>query len=484
MASNSVNYIIQMRDRYSSTLNKLNRNLKKATSQMAKFGQKVRETVEKFKSIGQKLSMRVTAPLVALGAVALNSAAKIETMQTAFVGILGSAEKAKDMVALLNDFTAKTPFQLDSVSKSAKMLLAAGVGPKQIADNLQFIGDIASAANVPINEMAAIFSKLKNKGKAQAEELNQMAERGIPILQQLASTYNISKDAVLEAASKGQLSADIIEKALRKMASKGGFAYQAMILQSKTFSGVLSTLKDNFMLTMAEMGAVFLPEAKKIASTLILVAQRVKDWIKVNPKLAKSIFKIAAIMATLGPIAVGIGITIAALTSPFILVGAAITAVVATIIFKWGALMKFFEKSKQFIIDLKNAFVDAFKSIGAGIKLITSDIVFYFKQIWGAIDKIIEKIKPFIGMIKGLKNAFKFGRDKLSVGIKNVAGNLNSQNKNIGMYSIPSNLSNPSVQNINSKVDTSGLITVKAQKGSEIVNTQFNNPNLGVQMGY
>ena len=63
-----------------------------------------------------------------------------------------------------------------------KLLLAFGVEGDQIIGKLQFLGDIASGAGVPIQDLAQIYGKAMAKGKAQTEELNQMSERGVPIL--------------------------------------------------------------------------------------------------------------------------------------------------------------------------------------------------------------------------------------------------------------------------------------------------------------
>ena len=59
----------------------------------------------------------------------------------------------------LTDFTAKTPFQLEDVGAAAKMLLSFGVAGDDIIDRLQVLGDIAAGANVPLQDMAAIYGK-------------------------------------------------------------------------------------------------------------------------------------------------------------------------------------------------------------------------------------------------------------------------------------------------------------------------------------
>ena len=138
------------------------------------------------------------------GGFALRAFGSVEQLEIAFTSLLKSESKALDMVKQLTGFTAKTPFQLEDVGAAGKMLLSFGVAGDDLLDRLQLLGDIASGANVPLNEMAAIYGKTVSKGKAQTEELNQMSERGVPIIQALVDLhkdlgYEISKQDVYDA---------------------------------------------------------------------------------------------------------------------------------------------------------------------------------------------------------------------------------------------------------------------------------------------
>ena len=57
------------------------------------------------------------------------------------------------------------------------------------------LGDIAAASGNSISEIAAAFSKVQAKGKVELENLNQLAERGIPIFAELKK---VTGDANME----------------------------------------------------------------------------------------------------------------------------------------------------------------------------------------------------------------------------------------------------------------------------------------------
>ena len=107
--------------------------------------------------LGQDMTRNLSLPLAAVGAAALKSAADLETLETSFVSLTGGVEEAGKMMQQLTAFTAKTPFQLDAVAKSARQLIASGTDIADVNTQLQFLGDIAATSGSSIDEIAAIL---------------------------------------------------------------------------------------------------------------------------------------------------------------------------------------------------------------------------------------------------------------------------------------------------------------------------------------
>lgn len=301
--SRSINKIKRGMRQTGMMAKKMARRMSKAGSSISKFGKKM-------SGMGKNMFKSVTLPIIGLGVAVLGAAGKMEKIKTGFVGMLGSAKKAGVLVKDLSEFTAKTPFQLGDVAGAAKKLLAAGVPVENIKNKLQMLGDISAAANVPLGDMAAIFSKSKNKGKAMTEELLQLSDKGIPIIDVLSRGLGVAKEKIFKLAETGKISFDILQKAMVQMSKKGEFANKAMVLQSATLFGVISTLKDNVILAAAAIGKEFLPEAKKFALFAIEIAQKTGGWVKENKKLVKIIGAILAVVAVIAPMLIGLGIAV------------------------------------------------------------------------------------------------------------------------------------------------------------------------------
>lgn len=191
--------------------------------------------------------MLVSAVGAGLTAV-IKSGAKLQTLEVGFRSIMGGAEEASKMVAKLNDFTASTPFQLEEVARSARQLLAVGTAADDVNGRLRMLGDIAAASGNSISDIAAAFAKVQAKGKVELENLNQLAERGIPIFDELRK---VTGDANMEFGA-GAVSVDLYNQALANMAAEGGFASDAMANLSETVDGRLSTALDNVTLALGK----------------------------------------------------------------------------------------------------------------------------------------------------------------------------------------------------------------------------------------
>lgn len=168
-----------------------------------------------------------------------------ETSQTTWTTLLGSQEEAIKQLKEIENFAAKTPFSQMGVDTMAKYLHNAGYEGDEVFSTLTKIGDMGSAFGVQedsLVEMTRQFSQVQQAGVAYTEDLNILADRGIPIYQALAEATGSTVAEVKKMASEGKITAEVYNAAIDSMAetTKG-----AMDAQSQTFSGMMSTLQDN-----------------------------------------------------------------------------------------------------------------------------------------------------------------------------------------------------------------------------------------------
>ena len=168
-----------------------------------------------------------------------------ETSQTTWTTLLGSQEEAIAQLERIEQFAAKTPFSQMGVDQMAKYLHNAGFEGQAVFDQLTKIGNMGSAFGVQedsLVEMTRQFSQVQQAGVAYTEDLNILADRGIPIYQALADATGTTVAEVKKMASEGKITAEVYNAAIDSMAAT---TEGAMDAQSQTFSGMMSTLQDN-----------------------------------------------------------------------------------------------------------------------------------------------------------------------------------------------------------------------------------------------
>jgi tape measure domain-containing protein len=184
--------------------------------------------------------------LVNVGKSALKASADMETLKTTVEVFLGSGAAATKFLRDIQKFAADTPFEFPQLAEAGKKLLTFGYSGDEAMKLIKRLGEVSSAAQVPIDELAGIIGKAKLGQKIQGEELNQLADRGINIFPELAKVLNTTESQIKKLGSEGKISYQDLEKAIELATDKGGKFNGLMEKQSQTFSGLMSTLSDNF----------------------------------------------------------------------------------------------------------------------------------------------------------------------------------------------------------------------------------------------
>ncbi len=217
----------------------------------------------------------MAAPLmicgVSLGAIgknAIETAAKFEKYRVSFDTLLQSQTRSKKLMDEITDYAAKTPFGMEELVEGSQRLLAFGIGADEVVDKLGRLGDLSMGDAEKLGRLTLAFGKIKAKGKASMEELNQLTEAGVPILQELAKQQHKSTSAIMQMVSKGSVGYAQVEKALVSLTSAGGQFYGMTAKQGQTLEGLFSTLSDSWNIATAELAEKFIPHIKQIVSLI------------------------------------------------------------------------------------------------------------------------------------------------------------------------------------------------------------------------
>lgn len=281
-------------DRSTRAIGKIQSRLIKFTAIGSKAMRRLDRVMSRATAGIKRGAFAVAAGLAALGGATwglMKQFSKIEDAEAAFTPLLKTTEKAKEMVAALNDTAATTPFQFENLAGAAKQLLPnMGGDIQKTIETIRMLGDTAGGNAQKMDSIVRGYNKALLKGKVDMESLNMIAEAGVPIFNDLGTVVGKSGTKLFKAISAGKISTEDLTKAFQKMTGKGGIFFEGMKIASETLSGKVSTLKDNVGLAAAEFGSALAPTLKDVTDDLIKVAQQARQWIIANKDLIRTKF--------------------------------------------------------------------------------------------------------------------------------------------------------------------------------------------------
>ncbi len=169
---------------------------------------------------------------------------QFQQLEVAFTTMLGSAEKANTLMDQLVKTAATTPFDLKSVSEGAKQLLAYGTQADEVNGTLVRLGDIAAGLSIPLNDLVYLYGTTMTQGRMFTQDLRQFQGRGIPIADELAKIFGVTKDKVGELVTAGKVGAAEVQQAIENMTNAGSRFGGLMEAQSHTITGQISNIED------------------------------------------------------------------------------------------------------------------------------------------------------------------------------------------------------------------------------------------------
>lgn len=179
--------------------------------------------------------------------------ATMESYLTNFKVMLGSEEAAATKLSEIRKMAASTPFSLDDLTNGTQTLLQFGIAADDTTGVLQRLGDISLGNAEKLQTLTRAYGKMSSAQKVTLENVNMMIDAGFNPLNQICDATGESMSDLYKRISDGKVSFSELEAAVEAATSQGGQFYNGMLEASQTFSGRMSTLKDNVSALTGEL---------------------------------------------------------------------------------------------------------------------------------------------------------------------------------------------------------------------------------------
>lgn len=200
----------------------------------------------------------VGAGLYKVGQTAVQTAAQLESAQAQFETMLGSKAAADKMMNEMWEYAAMSTFEMTDVTKAATTMLNYGFSQDQTSEAMKRLGDIAGDSAPKFQRMALAYAQSFGKMRLTGEELRQFINAGANPLKEIANKhFKGDYAAAEEAMRKRKISFAMVEEAMKSLTDAGGKFHGNQLRQSKTLTGVHTTMKDRLKATLAKMVMAF-----------------------------------------------------------------------------------------------------------------------------------------------------------------------------------------------------------------------------------
>lgn len=179
---------------------------------------------------------------------------EFQQLEVAFNTMLGSKEKADDLMQQLIHTAAITPSDLQGVANGAKQLLAYGDSLENVNDDLIRLGNIAAGLSQPLGDIVYLYGTTMTQGRLYTQDLNQFTGRGIPMIRELANLFGVAENEVKDLVTAGKVGFPEVQKVIQNLTNEGGMFYNLMQEQSKTITGQISNIEDAFDTMLNNIG--------------------------------------------------------------------------------------------------------------------------------------------------------------------------------------------------------------------------------------
>tara|TARA_R110002167_G_scaffold147336_3_gene339478 strand:+ start:2975 stop:5197 length:2223 start_codon:yes stop_codon:yes gene_type:complete len=421
----------------SAKIDKLLSELKKAKGALGGIGVAAEKLVDKLKNVGEKMSKigksmttYLTLPLAAIAGASIKMASDFtESLNKVDVAFKNSSKEVRKFAeTTLETFGIAEGTALDMSALFGDMATSMGVPTDKAAtlatEMVGLAGDMSSFKNIGIKE---VTTALNGVFTGETESLKRMGiVMTIANLKTFALTQGMNDNIeAMTQAQKVQLRYAYILSVTKN--AQGDFARTSdgSANQMRIFTESVKELSVAF-------GEILLPYFTK---AITYVNGVVKAFTNLSPTTKKIIVVVAALVAVMGPLLIGLGFLsttiIPALITGFTVLLGPIGLITAAVVALGILVYKNFDAIIVKIAEFYNSFVDVYnqstllRGVIAGIGLAFKNVFIVakmsFKNIWAYIKGIGSNINSlFLSIGKVISGALLLDPKKIKDGLKGV----------------------------------------------------------------
>ena len=319
MAYSSV--IIDVVDKASNKLKKINASANKAAKDFAKLDKRAGGITKRFNALGKVLA---AGALLEIGRRSIQTAADFQRLElrlkilTEQTGEFSKAQAIATRGQKLFGMSATEA--LEGVTNITSRLKPLGVSLEDIETTFIGFNTAAKLGGSTAIEASNAFRQLAQalgSGRLAGDEFRSVSEQVPLILKPLADELNVSTGALKQLAAEGKLTSEVVIRALRKLGSSGAEDLKKILENDPT--QVFKNLQNEVEQLQIAVGSALLPAAKALTEVLTITAKVLNFLPPEFISIAAGITAVTAAATILMPILKAMSVTVGVLTKKFVI---------------------------------------------------------------------------------------------------------------------------------------------------------------------
>ena len=313
-------FIIQMKNYASSSLNQIAASVGMTNNRVGELNNNFRTTERTSSSFTNTMGSGFKSLIGLVGALGIglgvigsikavfNMGVEMEQTNIKFRVLLGSVEKAKDMLGELNAYADATPYSNEGIIKGAETMLGFGIAQDKVMGSMKMLGDVAMGNEERLSSLSLSFSQVMATGRLMGQDLNQMIGQGFNPLQIISDNTGISMGKLKDKMEAGAISAGMVEEAFRLATSEGGRYFEMSKEMAESAGGKFSTMMGTFSNQISKVGMAFAESIKPIFDYGTAAAENIVPFVNSIIDIVNWVVAAKPLLMLFGAVIIGLGI--------------------------------------------------------------------------------------------------------------------------------------------------------------------------------
>lgn len=186
---------------------------------------------------------------------AIKASEDIEVLTAQLGVVVGNTAQAGDLFTQIKNYALKSPFSVEQSTAATVLLKQSGVLQSDLMETLGMLSDLSMGDREKYNRIAANYAQILAAGKANAKDLKEFANAGIPVFKEIAKYFNKQTTAeVRKLTEEGKVTSSVITQVFKNLTREGGNFYGSTQKYANTYKGRRQNVEDELRTQMADIG--------------------------------------------------------------------------------------------------------------------------------------------------------------------------------------------------------------------------------------